>query len=169
VPFSACGQKLSGRTTVRACLASAVAALIMTTSANADVKDVVADRFSSNVENMIVNLPPRPGTWPPAPAPRPAATRAGLNEHHSPRIQKDQSVRTKLKIRNQQTKEAQKSGTMIAHHMAVHTGCRPRLRIIRLLSSCKRVRAHSKTMDMFRSERDWLQFSPTAQFLLTAL
>jgi hypothetical protein len=67
VPFSACGQKLSGTTTVRACLASAAAALIMTTAANAGFKDVVADRFFSNVENMIVNLPPRPGTWPPAP------------------------------------------------------------------------------------------------------
>ena len=49
---------------MRACLVRAAAALIMTTAANADFKDVVADRFSSNVENMIVNLPPRPGIWP---------------------------------------------------------------------------------------------------------
>jgi hypothetical protein len=64
VPFSACGQKLSGRTAVRACLASAAAALIMATAAHADFKDVVAERFSSNPEHIIVNLPPRPGTWP---------------------------------------------------------------------------------------------------------
>jgi hypothetical protein len=36
----------------------------MATAANADFKDVIADRFSSSSENIIVNLPPRQGTWP---------------------------------------------------------------------------------------------------------
>jgi hypothetical protein len=38
--------------------------LILTAAANADFKDIVAGRFASKPENLIVNLPPRPGTWP---------------------------------------------------------------------------------------------------------
>jgi hypothetical protein len=43
---------------------SASAALLLTNVASADFKDVVANRFSSNAENLIINVPPRPGTWP---------------------------------------------------------------------------------------------------------
>jgi hypothetical protein len=38
--------------------------LLLTNVASADFKDVVANRFSSNAENLIINVPPRPGTWP---------------------------------------------------------------------------------------------------------
>jgi len=51
---------------------------------------------------------------------------------------------------------------MIAHHMTAPSD-HPTSSILQQRSSA------SKTMDMFLSERDWLQFSPTAQFLLTSL
>jgi hypothetical protein len=42
----------------------AAAALLFATAANADFREVVAGRFSSNPENLIINLPPRPAAWP---------------------------------------------------------------------------------------------------------
>jgi hypothetical protein len=51
----------------------------------------------------------------------------------------------------------QKSGTMIAHHMAVHTGCRRRLRIIQPLSFCNSVPSAFQNYGHVLSERDWLQ------------
>jgi hypothetical protein len=49
---------------MRVLLKCAAAIWLFATPANADFKDVVAARFSSRAENVIVNVPPRPGAWP---------------------------------------------------------------------------------------------------------
>jgi hypothetical protein len=106
---------------VRACLASAAAALIMTTAANADFKEVVADRFSSNVVNVIVNLPLRPRAWPAA-------------------------------IFTFNMRFPSKGGD--PNDPALYPGQKTKIGI-----------SEGLRLDA----RDWLQFSPTAQFLLTSL
>jgi hypothetical protein len=46
--------------TIMLCLA----ALLIWNKAYADFRDIVAQRFSSSPEYVILNLPPRPGSWP---------------------------------------------------------------------------------------------------------